>query len=94
MTEQQKWIGDVLNLFRITFESGIRNMDTFQEQAEKALELTMSNSDVAQDEVRKSFDAWIDNVKKSRQVYTSAVEEGLANLEQQFSKKGKQKSKK
>ena len=84
--DQGQWVNGMLNMARISVETGLRSMDTFQKQAEKAIELTVNNTDLVQDESRKALSGWMDNVKKSHQVYVDAIEEGLSNLEKHFSR--------
>jgi len=86
MADQTQWISGVLSLARIAFDTTMRSMDIVPQQAEKALELAMSNTHLVQDETRKAFATWLENVSNARKVYINAVEEGLANLERQFSK--------
>lgn len=89
MADQTQWIGGVLSLARIAFDTTMRSMDIVPQQAEKALELAMNNTQMVQEETRKAFASWIENVNNARKVYINAVEEGLTNLERQFSQEGK-----
>ncbi len=93
MMDQTKWMSGVLNLTRTSFEAGMQTMDIFPEQAEKAMELAMNGTNVAQSETRKLFTNWVGNLQKVRKMYVDVFEEGLGNLEQQFSAKTSAKSK-
>ncbi|MCP4600990.1 MAG: hypothetical protein GY847_10775 [Proteobacteria bacterium] len=87
MTSQNKLMNDMLNMARSSFDAGANVMDTFEKQAEKAIDLSVSNTDLAQEETRKAFDGWLDNTKKARKIYTDSIEECFTTLEQQFSSK-------
>ena len=67
-------------------------MDTFHEQIEKALQMTMDMTAVPE-EARTAVAGWLGNMKQGRKTYTDAVEEGLANLERQFPEEVSKKSK-
>lgn len=81
MTNQQQWMKDVLSLARLSFETGVKSMDTFHEQIEKALQMTMDLTAVPE-EGRKAVSGWLENMKKGRKMYTDAVDEGLKKLEE------------
>jgi len=91
MTDQGQWITGMLSMARISFETTMRSMDILPQQAEKALELSMSNTKMLQDETRKAFANWLENVNKARQIYVDAVENGLVNLESQMTPTQKSK---
>jgi len=74
----------MLQIVRVSLETGMRSMDIFQQQAEKAVEFTLNSTNLGQSETQKSLKAWMDNVKKARDMYAQAIEEGLKNLENQF----------
>ncbi len=84
MMDQKKWMGTMLDITRASFEAGMRNMDTYPKQAEKAMNLAAENASIAQDETRKVFDTWRVTLNTARQAYTEIFNEGLTNLEQQF----------
>jgi hypothetical protein len=83
MSEQEKWMSNVMNMARMSIEAGMQSMDTFQAQAEKVLDMAMNNVNVVQEETHKAMDSWMENVKKAREVYVGAIEEGLVNFQKQ-----------
>ena len=82
--DQGKWLSDMLQIVRVSLETGMRSMDIFQEQAEKAVEFTLNSANLGQSETHKSLKTWLENVRKARKMYADAIEEGLKNLEEQF----------
>jgi hypothetical protein len=93
MTDQTQWAKALFELTRSSFEVGMRSMDVFPKQVEKAINLAMENAGIVQEETKKAFKAWLENVEKARSVYAKTIDEGLGTLEQQFSTKDKPKSK-
>ncbi len=93
MNDQGQWITGALSMARISFETTMRSMDILPQQAEKVMELSMSNTKMVQEETRKAFAGWLDNINNARQVYVDAIEEGMINLESQAKPKSTQKSK-
>ncbi|MCP4600989.1 MAG: hypothetical protein GY847_10770 [Proteobacteria bacterium] len=93
MMDQTKWMNSVLNLTRTSFEAGLQSMDIFPQQAEKAVEQVVNNTNVAQAETRKAFTNWLENLQKVRKLYVDTFEEGFVHLEQQFGQKTTTKTK-
>lgn len=87
MTYQNQWIQEMIKMARVSLEAGVKNMDAFQAQAEKAMAIAMENAATAQDEARKALDAWMENVNRARKIYTDTIEEGLSSLEKKVSSK-------
>jgi hypothetical protein len=83
--DQINWTNSMIAMARQSLETGIRNMDIFQSQAEEAIELGMKNADKTQDATRKAMEMWSENMDKARKAYIGAIEEGLSFLEKQFS---------
>ncbi|MDJ0763604.1 MAG: hypothetical protein QNJ97_11520 [Myxococcota bacterium] len=86
MFDQQQLIQNMLSMARVSFDTGVQAMDTFQAQAEKTISFAIDSMNTVQVETRKSFDTWMTSVKKAREAYMKAVEDGLDNLEQQVSR--------
>ncbi len=81
---QTKWMSDMLAIARVSFETGMRSMNLFQEQAEKAIDFAIGNTAMLQEESKKAVASWMENVRKSRELYAKSIEEGLENIEKQF----------
>ncbi len=75
-------MNNMMKMVKLSFETGIKSMDTFQAQAEKAMEQTMKGASVAQGEALKSYDSWVENVKAARKAYVDAIEQGVSSVEQ------------
>jgi hypothetical protein len=84
MQNQDKWIKNVLGMAKASFESSVRTMDTFQHQAEKAIDLALNNVSIIQEEGKRELNTWVENVKNAQKIYNDAVQDGLNNLENQL----------
>ncbi len=84
--DQGNWLAEMVKIARVSLETGMRSMDIFQQQAEKAIEFTLNSSNLSQDETKKAIHMWMENIKKARQMYADSIEEGIKNLENQFNK--------
>lgn len=84
MQNQDKWMKNVLGMAKASFESSVRTMDTFQHQAEKAIDLALNNVSIMQEEGKRELTTWVENVKNAQKVYNDAVQDGLNNLENQL----------
>jgi len=84
MTNQGKWMSEMLAISRNLLDTGLKSMGLFQEQAEKAMDFAIGNTNMMQEESKKAVRMWMENVKKARTMYTDAIEEGFSNLEKQF----------
>ncbi|MDJ0762596.1 MAG: hypothetical protein QNJ97_06360 [Myxococcota bacterium] len=85
MGDQSQWVQDMIRIARSSFEMGIQSMDMAQAQAQKNIEVMMANAGTQQDVTKSSLESWFDSVNKARKLYLDTIEEGLSNLEQQFS---------
>ncbi len=74
---QQKWITDLMDITKMSIETGMRTMDVFQQQTQKAVELSTYNSTVIQTESQKAFQTWMNNINIAQKIYTDALEEGI-----------------
>ena len=78
-----------MGIARVSLETGMRSMDLFQQQAEKAAEFAMNNANVVQDETRKAVNEWMKSLQNARKMYEDTLEQGLKNLEEQINKNKK-----
>ncbi len=83
MVDQEKWMGNLLDMTRMSMNAGLQSMETMQTQTEKAIDLTMGNVGVVQQETTKAINNWLDQAKEARNVYINTVQEGLSTLENQ-----------
>ena len=79
----------MMGIARVSLETGLRSMDIFQQQAEKAIEFTMNNANQVQDETRSLISDWMKNMQKARKTYEDTLQQGLKDLEEQVSNKKK-----
>jgi len=79
----------MMGIARVSLETGLRSMDIFQQQAEKAIEFTMNNANLVQDETRSVISEWMKNMQKARKMYEDTLQQGLKELEEQVSSKKK-----
>jgi len=79
----------MMGIARVSLETGLRSMDIFQQQAEKAIEFTMNNANLVQDETRSVISEWMKNMQKARKMYEDTLQQGLKDLEEQVSSKKK-----
>jgi hypothetical protein len=84
MQSQDNWVQNVLGIAKASFESSVRTMDTFQHQAEKAIDLALNNVSMLQEEGKRELTAWVENIKKAQKIYNDAVQDGLSKLENQL----------
>lgn len=86
MSSQEKWMSEMMNIARVSFETGMRSLEIFQNQAEKGIEFMMKNAGLMQDESQKAFQTWMESSRNARKMYTDAIEQGIDHLEHQFQK--------
>ena len=79
----------MMGIARVSLETGLRSMDIFQQQAEKAIEFTMNNANLVQDETRSVISEWMKNMQNARKMYEDTLQQGLKDLEEQVSSKKK-----
>jgi len=65
-------------------DAGLQSMETIQAQAEKAIDLTMSNVGVVQQETTKAINNWLGQAKEARTAYINTLQDGLNTLEKQI----------
>ncbi len=86
MYDQERWINSMLDLAQLSFENGVRNMEIFQKQAEKAVDLTMNNIASLQTETQTGADSWMNDIKEVQKIYLNTINDGFANFGNQVAK--------
>jgi len=73
----------MLEIARLSFDNGMKNLELCQQQAERAVDLALSNGQAVRDETRQATRNWLAQVRKVCESYAAAVEAGLRMLERQ-----------
>jgi len=81
LENQKKTLEDMLKVTRICFESGRRNLELFQRQAEKTIDMTVKHTQELTHGVDQTVSSWMETVKNAQVSYLNTIEEGLRNLE-------------
>jgi len=87
MTQQTQWIQNWINMTRTSIETGTRTWESFSQQAERAVELTMNSANIVQGETRKMCDSWLDNMHNARKICADVMHSSLNSLDVQQTKK-------
>jgi hypothetical protein len=93
MAYQDKFMGSVMDMTRMSMETGMQSLENIQSQAERAIEMTISNMNVVQEETSKALNSWLDTAKQARKLYSSAIEEGMGTMQQTYASTKAPKSK-
>jgi len=80
MIDQSKWQNTMTEMAKESFETGMRMMGMFHEQAEKAVQLAMDGTKTMQDDTRTAVDNWMNHMQRARKAYWDTVEEGMERL--------------
>lgn len=92
MTEQkavENMIDNMIGMARSSIETGRKNMQAFQQQAETIFSVSMNNLSRFQEETQKGLNTLMQNTYKARDMYFDAVDKSLENLS---NGRGKKKS--
>jgi len=80
MMDPKKMIEQVMNFNKTTFDSAINTMSTLQEQADKIVDMTISQFSGLPEEGKNAINGWIESCKKGREDFKQVVTENFTKV--------------
>ncbi|MDD5305972.1 MAG: hypothetical protein PHU25_01500 [Deltaproteobacteria bacterium] len=81
-----QWAAVVLKAARASLELHRRGVETFQHQMSKLVELSLSKTPVAKEQLESIVKEWMGTVDKARSGYFEVLEQGLKTMEGRLAK--------
>jgi polyhydroxyalkanoate synthesis regulator phasin len=80
MIDQEKIMNNMMEIARVSMETGLENINILQRQAEKSIDLAINNTNILQEESRKGITNMMEGIKKSQEICREVVNDGVTNL--------------
>jgi hypothetical protein len=86
-----QWAAVVLKAARASLELHRRGVETFQHQMSKLVELSLSKTPVAKEQLESIVKEWTGTIEKARTSYFEMLEQGLKTMEGRLAKEQEKK---
>jgi len=83
MTDQSKWMIQMMDTAKESFEAGMHMVNLFDKQTETTFALSIESSEMILADGFKTLNRWIDHVRALRKTCNDVFIEGFAIVEQQ-----------
>lgn len=78
---------ELLKVWKTSWESYLKTVNTLQEQGDKMMELMLNQSDAYREEAKKLIKEWAQNTKEIQKNYLEAIQENWKKLEEMLESK-------
>ena len=77
---------EMFKMWRSSWESYVKTLQSIQEQGDKMLDLFLAQSDAIREENKKLLRDGMSNAQQAQKAYFEAVEENIRRFEEMFEK--------